>query len=112
MFRFLRLFLTGIYEYQNFLQEILFLFLEQVEGVGIISGEEAKNWGLSGPMPRASKISWNLHAVAQNECYTKCGWEVQWQKEGDYVARYLVRLSEMRESIKIIQQALEEIMKI
>ncbi|XP_058768569.1 NAD(P)H-quinone oxidoreductase subunit H, chloroplastic-like [Vicia villosa] len=47
--------------------------------------------------------------VANYECYKEFDWEVQWQKEGDSLARYLVRIGEMVESIKIIQQALEGI---
>ncbi|CAH1441816.1 unnamed protein product [Lactuca virosa] len=84
-------------------------FLERIEGLGIIGGEEAINWGLSGPMLRASGIQWDLRKVDHYECYDEFDWEVQWQKEGDSLARYLVRISEMTGSIKIIQQALEGI---
>ncbi|GKD53957.1 photosystem II protein D1 [Tanacetum coccineum] len=81
----------------------------RVEGVGIIGGEEAINWGLSGPMLRASEIQWDLRKVDHYECYEEFDWEVQWKKEGDSLARYLVRISEMTESIKIIQHSLEGI---
>ncbi|KAL2906907.1 NAD(P)H-quinone oxidoreductase subunit H chloroplastic [Bienertia sinuspersici] len=77
--------------------------------MGIIGGEEAKNWGLSGPMLRASGIQWDLRKVDHYECYDEFDWEVQWQKEGDSLARYLIRIGEMIESVKIIQQALEGI---
>lgn len=83
--------------------------MERVEGVGIINGEETINWGLSGPMLRASGIQWDLRKVDRYECYNKFDWEVKWQKEGDTLARYLVRIGEMEESIKIIQQVLEGI---
>ncbi|WVY89110.1 hypothetical protein V8G54_037894 (chloroplast) [Vigna mungo] len=69
--------------------------------------KEVINWGLSGPMLRASGIQWDLRKVDNYECYEEFHWEVQWQKEGDSLARYLVRIGEMIESIKIIQQALE-----
>ncbi|ERM97465.1 hypothetical protein AMTR_s00456p00012010 [Amborella trichopoda] len=82
---------------------------ERVEGVGIIGREDVINWGLSGPMLRASGIQWDLRKVDHYECYDEFDWEVQWQKEGDSLARYLVRIGEMTESIKIIQQALEGI---
>ncbi|KAL7591373.1 hypothetical protein Lser_V15G34655 [Lactuca serriola] len=101
-------FLTGIAEYQKLITRNP-IFLERVEGVGIIGGEEAINWGLSGPMLRASGIQWDLRKVDHYECYDEFDWEVQWQNEGDSLARYLVRISEMTESIKIIQQALEGI---
>ncbi|KAL2224524.1 UNVERIFIED_CONTAM: NAD(P)H-quinone oxidoreductase subunit H, chloroplastic, partial [Sesamum indicum] len=101
-------FLTGVAEYQKLITRNP-IFLERVEGVGIIGAEEALNWGLSGPMLRASGIQWDLRKVDRYECYDEFDWEIQWQKEGDSLARYLVRISEMTESIKIIQQALEGI---
>ncbi|KAK7234249.1 hypothetical protein RIF29_47054 [Crotalaria pallida] len=63
----------------------------------------------TGPMLRASGIQWDLRKVDNYECYGEFDWEVQWQKEGDSLARYLVRIGEMMESVKIIQQALEGI---
>ncbi|KAK9081070.1 hypothetical protein Scep_031065 [Stephania cephalantha] len=98
----------GVTEYQKLITRNP-IFFERVEGVGVIGGEEAINWGLSGPMLRASGIQWDLRKVDNYECYDEFDWEVQWQKEGDSLARYLVRISEMAESIKIIQQALEGI---
>ncbi|CAN7034041.1 unnamed protein product [Brassica rapa subsp. trilocularis] len=65
--------------------------------------------GLSGPMLRASGIPWDLRKVDRYESYDEFEWEIQWQKQRDSLARYLVRLSEMTESIKIIQQALERL---
>nr|WKF51252.1 NADH-plastoquinone oxidoreductase subunit 7 [Iris zagrica] len=100
--------LTRIFEYQKLITRNP-IFLERVEGVGIIDGEAAINWGLSGPMLRASRIQWDLRKVDPYECYNKFDWKVQWQKEGDSLARYLVRIGEMRESVKMIQQALEGI---
>ncbi|XBJ09420.1 hypothetical protein VPH35_014504 [Triticum aestivum] len=101
-------FLRGVVEYQQLITQNP-IFLERVEGVGFISGEEAVNWGLSGPMLRASGIQWDLRKVDPYESYNQFDWKVQWQKEGDSLARYLVRIGEMRESIKIIQQAVEKI---
>ncbi|KAL1341833.1 hypothetical protein AAHE18_09G115000, partial [Arachis hypogaea] len=75
----------------------------------LTGGKEVINWGLSGPMLRASGIQWDLRKVENYECYGEFDWDVQWQKEGDSLARYLVRIGEMVESIKIIQQALEGI---
>nr|YP_009438193.1 NADH-plastoquinone oxidoreductase subunit 7 [Stipagrostis hirtigluma]ARQ28903.1 NADH-plastoquinone oxidoreductase subunit 7 [Stipagrostis hirtigluma]ATG81194.1 NADH-plastoquinone oxidoreductase subunit 7 [Stipagrostis hirtigluma]AVA07933.1 NADH-plastoquinone oxidoreductase subunit 7 [Stipagrostis uniplumis var. uniplumis] len=101
-------FLRGVVEYQQLITQNP-IFLERVEGVGFISGEEAVNWGLSGPMLRASGIQWDLRKIDPYESYNQFDWKVQWQKEGDSLARYLVRIGEMRESIKIIQQAIEKI---
>ncbi|GAY47643.1 hypothetical protein CUMW_105950 [Citrus unshiu] len=82
---------------------------EGVEGVGIIRGEEAISWGLSGPMVPMFGIEWNLHKVDHYECYDGFDWEVQWKKEGDSLARYSLQIGKMAKSIKIIQQALEGI---
>ncbi|KAL5081746.1 hypothetical protein RYX36_010167 [Vicia faba] len=60
-------------------------------------------------IPHASRIQWDLREVDNYECYEELDWEVQWKKEGDSLARYLVQICEMVESIKIMQQALEGI---
>ncbi|MFQ6654415.1 hypothetical protein Gotur_025411 [Gossypium turneri] len=57
-------------------------------GIGVISGEEAINWGLSSPMLRAFRIKWDLQKVDHYECYDEFDWEIQWQKEGDLLAHY------------------------
>ncbi|CAN1862473.1 NAD(P)H-quinone oxidoreductase subunit 1, chloroplastic, partial [Linum perenne] len=101
-------FLTRVTEYQKLITRNP-IFLERVEGVGVVGAEEAINWGLSGPMLRASGVQWDLRKVDHYESYDEFDWEVPWQKEGDSLARYLVRIGEMTESITIIQQALERI---
>jgi len=57
-------------------------------------------------MLRASGVQWDLRKVDNYECYNEFNWDVQWSEEGDCFARYIVRIREMRESIKIIRQAL------
>nr|BDW46199.1 NADH dehydrogenase subunit H [Marchantia emarginata subsp. cuneiloba] len=101
-------FLPKINEYERLITNNP-IFLKRVEGIGIITREEAINWGLSGPMLRASGVQWDLRKVDHYECYDELDWKIQWQKEGDSLARYLVRIGEMKESIKIIQQALKAI---
>lgn len=101
-------FLPKIEEYERLITNNP-IFLARVENVGVIQREEAINWGLSGPMLRASGIQWDLRKVDRYECYHEIDWQVEWQTGGDCLARYLVRMGEMRESIKIIQQALKAI---
>ncbi|WVZ26771.1 hypothetical protein V8G54_000221 (mitochondrion) [Vigna mungo] len=96
-----------IFREREFIYDLFEAATERVEGVGVVDVKEVINWGLSGPMLRASGIQWDLRKVDNYECYEEFHWEVQWQKEGDSLARYLVRIGEMIESIKIIQQALE-----
>jgi NAD(P)H-quinone oxidoreductase subunit H len=85
------------------------IFRRRIEGLGTISREEAINWGLSGPMLRASGVKWDLRKVDHYECYDDFDWEVCTEAAGDCLARYLVRIREMRESVKILYQALKGI---
>ncbi|KAF8686995.1 hypothetical protein HU200_043274 [Digitaria exilis] len=72
-------FLREVVEYQQLITQNP-IFLERVEGVGFISGEEAVNWGLSGPMLRASGIQWDLRKIDPYESYNQFDWKVQWQR--------------------------------
>ncbi|MEM9245036.1 MAG: NAD(P)H-quinone oxidoreductase subunit H [Cyanobacteria bacterium P01_F01_bin.153] len=85
------------------------IFRRRVEGVGTISREEAINWGLSGPMLRGSGVNWDLRKVDKYECYDELDWDVHWETGGDCLARYLVRVREMRESNKMIRQCLKQL---
>ena len=85
------------------------IFRRRIEGIGTISRDEAINWGLSGPMLRASGVQWDLRKVDHYECYDDFDWDVQWETAGDCFARYIVRVREMRESLKILRQALKAI---
>ncbi|MCT7969676.1 NAD(P)H-quinone oxidoreductase subunit H [Laspinema sp. D1] len=83
------------------------IFRRRIQNLGVISREEAINWGLSGPVLRASGVKWDLRKVDHYECYDDFDWEVCWATEGDCLARYTVRMAEMRESVKILRQALK-----
>jgi NAD(P)H-quinone oxidoreductase subunit H len=83
------------------------IFRRRVEGVGTVSRDEAISWGLSGPMLRGSGVNWDLRKVDHYECYDDFDWEVAWETGGDILARYFVRIREMRESVKILKQAIK-----
>nr|YP_002048984.1 NADH dehydrogenase (ubiquinone) [Paulinella chromatophora]B1X4A5.1 RecName: Full=NAD(P)H-quinone oxidoreductase subunit H, organellar chromatophore; AltName: Full=NAD(P)H dehydrogenase subunit H; AltName: Full=NADH-plastoquinone oxidoreductase 49 kDa subunit; AltName: Full=NADH-plastoquinone oxidoreductase subunit H [Paulinella chromatophora]ACB42774.1 NADH dehydrogenase (ubiquinone) [Paulinella chromatophora] len=85
------------------------IFRRRIEGLGVISREQAINWSLSGPMLRASGVPWDLRKVDHYECYDDFDWDIAWAKEGDCYARYLVRIEEMRQSLRILKQALKMI---
>ncbi|MBW4671977.1 MAG: NAD(P)H-quinone oxidoreductase subunit H [Cyanomargarita calcarea GSE-NOS-MK-12-04C] len=101
-------FLPKIDEYEKLITNNP-IFRRRVEGVGVLSREEAINWGISGPMLRASGVKWDLRKVDHYECYDDFDWKVIWDTAGDCFARYLVRIGEMRESIKILNQALKSL---
>ncbi len=99
-------FLPKIDEYEKLITDNP-IFRRRVEGIGILSREEAINWGISGPMLRASGVKWDLRKVDHYECYDDFDWEVKWDKSGDCLARYVVRMGEVRESVSIIKQAIQ-----
>jgi NAD(P)H-quinone oxidoreductase subunit H len=85
------------------------IFRRRVEGLGTIGRDEAINWGLSGPMLRGSGVKWDLRKIDRYELYHELDWEVQWDSGGDCLARYYVRVREMRESAKMVLQALKQL---
>jgi len=74
--------------------------------IGVISAEDALAWGFSGPPLRASGIAWDLRRAQPYDKYAEVEFDVPVGKHGDCYDRYLVRIAEMRESVKIIKQAL------
>ncbi len=85
------------------------LFLDRTVGIGTISGEDALNWGLTGSTLRGSGIAYDIRKFAPYSGYEQYDFEVPTRTEGDVYARYLVRLEEMRQSIRIIQQAMDKL---
>jgi NADH:ubiquinone oxidoreductase subunit D len=83
------------------------IWRERTIGVGVISGEEALDYGMTGPPLRASGVKWDLRKEMPYSSYQDVDFEVPVLTEGDCYARYLVRVAEMRESIKIVNQMLD-----
>ena len=83
------------------------IFLDRTRGIGVISGEDALAWGLTGPMLRASGPRLDLRKMRPYSGYEQYDFEVPTHTDGDVYARYLVRMVEFRESMKIVRQALE-----
>ncbi len=85
------------------------IFLDRTLGIGVISGEEALAWGLTGPMLRASGPAIDLRKLRPYCGYEQYDFEVPTHTDGDVYARYLVRMVEFRESMKIVRQALDQL---
>jgi NADH-quinone oxidoreductase subunit D len=83
------------------------IWMARTKGVGYISAEDAMDLGLTGPSLRASGVNWDLRKDNPYLIYDKFDFNVPVRTEGDVYARYLLRLVEIRESIKIVNQALE-----
>jgi NADH-quinone oxidoreductase subunit D len=93
-------------EYENLLTGNP-IFFNRLKGVGTLSAEDAIALGVTGPPMRASGVDWDLRRDMPYSSYEKFKFEVPVSNDGDVWARYIVRLREMRESVKICQQALD-----
>ena len=85
------------------------IWLRRTKGIGVISAEEAINWGLSGPVLRGSGVPYDVRKIMSYGVYDKVNWEVQVGKNGDIYDRYRVRMEEFRQSNSIIRQCIDNI---
>jgi NADH-quinone oxidoreductase subunit D len=83
------------------------IFLARTRGVGVLSPEMATNSSLSGPMLRGSGIAWDIRKADPYCGYEKYDFDIPIGYQGDCFDRFIVRLAEMRQSLKIIEQALD-----
>jgi NADH-quinone oxidoreductase subunit D len=82
------------------------IWLERTQGVGLLSADDAIALGQSGPVLRGSGVDWDLRRADPYLAYDQVDFQVPVYDEGDVYARYRVRMEEMRESVKIIDQAM------
>ena len=87
------------------------IFKQRLVDIGIVSAEEALDWGFTGPMLRASGLAWDLRKSQPYDVYDSMDFDIPVGKNGDSYDRYLIRVAEMRESIKIIKQCVEKMPK-
>jgi NADH-quinone oxidoreductase subunit D len=84
------------------------IFKQRTVDIGVISAEQCFDWGFSGPNIRASGVAWDLRKSQPYDCYANLDFDIPVGKNGDCYDRYLVRVWEMRESLKIIHQCIEK----
>ena len=84
------------------------IFKQRTVDIGVVAAEDALAWGFSGPMLRASGVAWDLRKAQPYEVYDRMDFDIPVGRHGDCWDRYLVRMQEMRESLKIIRQCLEQ----
>ena len=85
------------------------IFKQRTVDIGIVSEQEALDWGFTGPCLRASGVPWDLRKAQPYEVYDELDFDIPVGLTGDCYARYLVRMEEMRESARIVRQCLERI---
>lgn len=81
------------------------IWKQRTVDVGVVTPEEAQNWGFSGPMLRGSGFAWDLRRAQPYEIYDRLDFKIPVGKNGDCYDRYLLRMEEMRQSLEIIRQA-------
>jgi NADH-quinone oxidoreductase subunit D len=104
--KFVTAFPARLQEYEDLLTQNP-IWLKRTVGIGQISAEDAVALSLSGPSLRASGVNWDVRKAEPYSSYDKFQFNVPTRPEGDVYARYLVRMDEMRESLKIVRQAME-----
>jgi NADH-quinone oxidoreductase subunit D len=83
------------------------IFIERLDGIGVISKEDALSYGYTGPNLRASGVEFDLRRATPYLQYDKVDFKIPTFSEGDSLARYFVRADEVRESAKIVRQVLQ-----
>ncbi|MCB0405004.1 MAG: NADH dehydrogenase (quinone) subunit D [Bdellovibrionales bacterium] len=85
------------------------IWIDRTRGVAPISKQDALDYGFTGPCLRACGVGYDVRKAHPYYDYDKFDWSLITEEEGDTYARYLVRLGEMRESMKIVEQALDDL---
>ena len=84
------------------------IFKQRMVDIGVVTAEQAMDWGFSGPMLRGSGIAWDLRKSQPYDVYSELDFDIAIGKNGDCWDRYLVRMEEMRQSLKLIKQCIEK----
>jgi NADH-quinone oxidoreductase subunit D len=106
----IKVFPGRIKQYENLLTQNP-LFRDRTIGIGKISAEDCVRQGVTGPTIRGSGMAYDLRKARPYSVYSRFDFDIPTQQEGDCYARYLVRVEEMRQSLRIIEQALDHLPK-
>ncbi len=85
------------------------IFKQRNVDIGVVSLEDAWNWGFSGVLVRGSGAAWDLRRAQPYECYSDLEFDIPVGKNGDCYDRYLIRMEEMRQSVRIMKQCLDKL---
>jgi NADH-quinone oxidoreductase subunit D len=101
-------FLPKVDEYETLLTKNR-IWMNRTKNVGVLSAEDAIAMGVTGPVLRGSGVRWDVRKAQPYEAYDKVEFEIPVGQNGDTYDRYLVRMQEMRQSVRIIRQAVDRI---
>ncbi len=87
------------------------IFKQRNVDIGVITQEDCWAWGFSGPMVRSTGAAWDLRKAQPYECYEEMDFDIPVGKHGDNYDRQVIRMEEMRQSVKIMQQCVEKLFR-
>ncbi len=108
LYKFTEEFPKRIEEYETLIDKNR-IWLGRTKGIGVISAEEAINWGLSGPVLRGSGVDYDIRKRFPYDAYDKVDFDVPLGRNGDVYDRYRCRMEELRQSVRIIRQCIERL---
>ncbi|HET6515935.1 MAG TPA: NADH dehydrogenase (quinone) subunit D [Thermodesulfovibrionales bacterium] len=108
LYQFTEEFPRRIEEYETLIDQNR-IWLKRTKGIGVISAEDAINWGLTGPTLRGSGVLYDVRKHAPYDAYDKVAFDVPIGKNGDVYDRYRCRMEELRQSNRIIRQCIEQL---
>ena len=106
--RFCRMFLPRVDEYEELLSENR-IWKKRLTNVGILTAADCKQYGVTGPMLRAAGVEWDIRKAHPYSGYEKYEFDIPTRQNADTYDRYIVRIQEMRQSVRILEQAVEDI---
>lgn len=101
-------FLPKVDEYEQLLTRNR-IWIRRTKRIGVISGEDAIAFGVTGPVLRGSGVKWDIRKAQPYEAYDKVEFDIPVGENGDTYDRYVVRMAEMRQSVRIIRQCVERL---
>jgi NADH dehydrogenase (ubiquinone) Fe-S protein 2 len=107
IFKFTQSFASRIDEIEEMLTNNR-IWKQRLVDIGVVTAKEAQDWGLSGAMLRGSGVNWDIRKAQPYEVYDQVEFDVPIGKNGDCYDRYLIRVEEMRQSLRIIVQCLNQ----
>jgi len=105
---FCEMMLPRIDEYEELLTNNR-IWVRRLKGVGVLTADECKEYGVTGPVLRAAGVKWDLRKAQPYSGYDQYDFEIPIGKNGDTYDRYTVRIEELRQSVRIMRQAVERI---
>lgn len=106
--KFLDIMPARLAEYETLLTDNA-LFLDRTKGIGVINTQQCLEWGISGPILRASGMPYDMRKAFPYSGYEQYDFDIPTQQDGDVFSRYKVRVDEMHQSLRIIEQALAKL---